>query len=100
MVTLGLALKADEISSLVNILAEQASLSGPLQEIRSELVQRREVETRIHLDQERRNVSGWCGYSMFWVGIFAKGFGRLPFSLLLPVRFLWRRSCEGSRNTD
>ena len=54
--TLGLALKADEISGLVNILAKQAGLSDQLLEIRSELIQRREVETRIQLDEERRKI--------------------------------------------
>ena len=54
--TLGLALEADEISGLVNILAKQIGLSDQLQEIKSELVQRREVETRIQLDEERRKI--------------------------------------------
>ena len=54
--TLGLALTADEMSGLVNILAKQAGLSDRLQGIERELVQRREVETRVQLDEERRKI--------------------------------------------
>ncbi|KAL8723847.1 MAG: hypothetical protein Q9181_007140, partial [Wetmoreana brouardii] len=54
--TLGLALKADEMSGLLQILANQTGLSQELHEIKHELLQRREAETRIQMDEECRKI--------------------------------------------
>lgn len=52
--TLSLALKADEMSGLLQVLSEQTGLSEGIREIKSELHQRREAETRIQMSEERQ----------------------------------------------
>ncbi|KAL8886795.1 MAG: hypothetical protein Q9215_005533 [Flavoplaca cf. flavocitrina] len=54
--TLSLALKADEISGLLQILSGQTGLSEGIREIRGELNQRREAEMRIQMSEERRKI--------------------------------------------
>ena len=54
--TLNLALEADEMSGMVKILAKQAGMSNQLQDIKDELVRRRETETRIQLSEEHKNI--------------------------------------------
>lgn len=58
---LSLALKADEISGLLQVLSEQTGLSEGIREIKSELHQRREAETRIQMSEERQNILGSFG---------------------------------------
>ncbi|KAL8881354.1 MAG: hypothetical protein Q9198_001432 [Flavoplaca austrocitrina] len=54
--TLSLALKADEISGLLQILSGQTGLSEGIREIKGELNQRREAEMRIQMSEERRKI--------------------------------------------
>ncbi|KAL8856080.1 MAG: hypothetical protein Q9178_007275 [Gyalolechia marmorata] len=54
--TLSLALKADEMSGLLQVLSGQTGLSEGIRKIKDELNQRREAETRIQMSEERRKI--------------------------------------------
>ena len=57
--TLSHALTADGLSGLLQTLSRQRDLQSGVNDIRSELKRKREIETRITLTKERRKVLGW-----------------------------------------
>lgn len=57
--TLSLALTADGLSSLLQALSRQKDLQGGINDIKSELKRKREIETRISMTEERRKILDW-----------------------------------------
>ena len=57
--TLSLALTADGLSALLQSLSRQKKLQNGIDNIQSELRQRREIETRIAITEDRRKVLDW-----------------------------------------
>ena len=57
--TLSLALTVDGLSGLLQALSKQKDLQSGINGIKTELQQKREIETRIAVTQERRNILDW-----------------------------------------
>lgn len=57
--TLSLALTADGLSGLLQALSKQKELQSGINGIKSELQQKREIETRVAITKERREVLDW-----------------------------------------
>lgn len=57
--TLNLALTADGLSGLLQSLSRQKELQNGINGIQSELQQRREIETRIAVTEDRRKILDW-----------------------------------------
>lgn len=54
--TLGLALEADNIAGLLQVLSGQKDLHSSVKEIENQLYRRREIETRVMLNEARENI--------------------------------------------
>lgn len=57
--TLSLALTADGLSGLLQALSRQKDLQSGINDIQSQLMRKREIETRIAVTKERRKVLDW-----------------------------------------
>lgn len=57
--TLGLALTADGLSGLLQALSRQKDLQSGIDDIKSELKRKREIEIRISMTEERRKILDW-----------------------------------------